>query len=91
MRRDIIILVVLAAIILLFNLGGGSLGSWDEAFYAQVSQEMYQSSNWIDLTWAGAPWADKPPVYMWATTCFYKIFGVNEFSARFTAAISGIF
>ena len=91
MRRDILILVLLSSIILFINLGAGSLSSWDEAFYAQVSQEMYQSSNWVDLTWGGTPWADKPPVYMWATTCFYKIFGVNEFSARLTSSISGIF
>jgi len=90
LKRDILVLLLLSSLVMLFNLGAGSLSSWDEAFYAQVSREMFQSSNWIDLTWAGQAWADKPPVYMWATTCFYKVFGVNEFSARLTSSIAGI-
>ena len=89
-KRDLIILFIVSAVILLANLGVGSLSSWDEAFYAQVSREIVENNNWIDLTWMGNMWADKPPVYFWSTACFYKIFGVNEFSARLFSAIAGI-
>jgi len=89
MRRDILILIAVASVILLFNLGGGSLSSWDEAFYAEVSREILETNNWIDLTWGGSPWSDKPPLYMWVTAVFYKMFGVNEFSARLFSALSG--
>ena len=90
MKKDIVILLIISSIILFFNLGSGSLSSWDEAFYAQVSREIVQSDNWIDLTWGGAPWSDKPPLYMWVTALFYKLFGVNEFSVRLFSCLSGI-
>jgi 4-amino-4-deoxy-L-arabinose transferase-like glycosyltransferase len=88
--RDIIILIIIAGFILLWNLGTGSLLSWDEAVYAQVSKEMLISHNYIDLTWAGGPWSDKPPLYMWMTVIFYNMFGVNEFSARLFSALCGM-
>ena len=90
MKRDIIILLILSSLILLVNLGAGSLSSWDEAFYAQVSREIIRSGNWIDLTWGGAVWNDKPPLCMWATALFFKLFGVNEFAARLCSALAGI-
>ncbi|MDP2924731.1 MAG: glycosyltransferase family 39 protein [Candidatus Omnitrophota bacterium] len=88
--RDLLLIFIASSLILLWNLGTGSLTSWDEAVYAQVSREILTSNNWIDLTWAGEHWADKPPLYMWMTVLFYKIFGVNEFSARFFSALCGI-
>ncbi len=90
MKKEILILIIVASVIFLFNLGAGSLSSWDEAFYAQVSREMHDSGNWIDLTWGGQPWYDKPPLYMWVTAFFYGLFGVNEFSARLFSALAGI-
>ncbi|MFH1837582.1 MAG: glycosyltransferase family 39 protein [Candidatus Omnitrophota bacterium] len=86
----LLILLMAASAILLINLGAGSLSSWDEAFYAQVSREMLQNNNWIDLTWGGLPWSDKPPLFMWGTALFYKMFGINEFSARLFSALAGI-
>lgn len=88
--RDLAILIIISGFVLLWNLGTGSLLSWDEAVYAQVSKEMLHSHNYIDLTWAGRPWSDKPPLYMWMTVIFYKIFGVGEFAARLFSALCGI-
>jgi 4-amino-4-deoxy-L-arabinose transferase-like glycosyltransferase len=89
-RTDLLILFVISAILLLWNLGSGSLLSWDEGLYAEVSREILKTGNWIDLYWADAPWSDKPPLYMWVTALFYMIFGVSEFSVRFFSAICGI-
>lgn len=90
MKRDIFILLAVSTIVILFNLGSGSLSSWDEAFYAEVSREIVQSNNWIDLTWGGAPWSDKPPLYMWVTAFFYTFFGVNEFATRLFSGLCGM-
>ncbi|MEA3489172.1 MAG: glycosyltransferase family 39 protein [Candidatus Omnitrophota bacterium] len=90
LKRDILLLLIVSSGVFLFNLGAGSLSSWDEAFYAQVSREILQTNNWIDLSWGGFPWSDKPPLYMWATAVFYRLFGINEFSVRFFSALSGI-
>ncbi|MGB3112123.1 MAG: glycosyltransferase family 39 protein, partial [Candidatus Omnitrophota bacterium] len=89
-RIDLLILFVIAAILLLWNLGTGSLLSWDEGLYGGVSREILKTGNWIDLSWADKPWSDKPPLYMWVTALFYMLFGVSEFSVRLFSALCGI-
>ncbi len=74
---------------LLFNLHAGSLASWDEALYAEVAKQILRSGNWLDLTWGGSPWVDKPPVTVWATAVFYHLFGMHEFTARLFSALCG--
>ena len=88
--KDILLLLAAASIIILWNTWTGSLTSWDEAFYAQVSREVLSSGNWMDLSWKGSAWSDKPPLYMWATALFFRTFGINEFSARLFSGLSGI-
>ncbi|MEI8350598.1 MAG: glycosyltransferase family 39 protein [Candidatus Omnitrophota bacterium] len=88
--KDIIVLLLVASFVLLWNLGTGSLTSWDEAVYAQVAREILISNNWVDLTYMGGAWSDKPPLCMWMTAIFYKLFGVSEFSARFFSSLCGI-
>lgn len=87
---DLLFLVPLSAFFMLFGLGNGSLASWDEALYAGVAKEMLLSGNWVDLRWGGSPWADKPPLGMWATALFYKFFGISEFTSRLFSALCGI-
>jgi 4-amino-4-deoxy-L-arabinose transferase-like glycosyltransferase len=86
----LLIILLLASFVFIYNLGTGSLTSWDEGVYAGVSGEILKSNNWFDLTWRDAPWSDKPPLYMWMTVLFYKIFGLNEFAVRFFSALCGI-
>lgn len=86
---DFFMLAALSSFFLLFRLGDGSLASWDEAIYASVAKELYRNGQWFKLTLGGAPWFDKPPLAIWATALSYRIFGVNEFSARFFSAVCG--
>lgn len=88
--KDVLILIALSSFVLLWGLWSGSLSSWDEATYAQIAREMLNSHNYIDLTLVGKAWSDKPPLYMWMTVIAYKVFGVNEFSARLFSALCGI-
>jgi 4-amino-4-deoxy-L-arabinose transferase-like glycosyltransferase len=83
-------LILTAAFALLWKLGTGSLAAWDEAIYAQVSKEMAQGSDWLTLHWADEPWFEKPPLLMWITALFYRLFGISEFWARVPSALSGI-
>ncbi len=84
------LLAILSAIYILGNIGTGSLTTWDEAVYANISRGLLDTNNWLMLHQGKTPWFDKPPLYMWCTALFYKIFGVNEFSTRLTSGLFGI-
>jgi 4-amino-4-deoxy-L-arabinose transferase-like glycosyltransferase len=85
------VLVLIAAFVLLYNLGGGRpLEDWDEAIYAQVSKEIVQSGDWLTLHWGFQNWFEKPPLLMWTTALLYRLFEVTEFWSRAASAFSGI-
>jgi len=88
--HDFLFLLPVSVFFLLFDLGKGSLASWDEAIYAVVAKEIVQSGNWLHLTFGGQPWCDRPPLCLWATACFFKCFGIHEFSARLFSALCGL-
>ncbi len=66
-----------------FGLFSPVLGSNDSNFYSVVAKHIYTSGNWIDLTFAGNDWLDKPHLPFWLTAISYKIFGVNAFAYVF--------
>ena len=72
------------------GIGKGSLASWDEAYYALVSREIFRTGDWINLRYFDTPFYDKPPLYLWSTSFFYHLFGVSEFSTRLTSALAGV-
>lgn len=72
-----------------YKLGFGSLASWDEAIYATVAKEVVLSGDWLGLTMNGQLWFDKPPLGIWITALFYKVFGINEFAARLFSSLCG--
>lgn len=89
-QRAVFILMSLAVILVMPGLGQGSLRDWDEAIYSQVSREMIQNRDWINLYHGYEPYYEKPPLYMWIMATFFRMFGVNEFLARLPSAISGL-
>jgi 4-amino-4-deoxy-L-arabinose transferase-like glycosyltransferase len=80
---------LLAALVLLTLLGHKPLTDWDEGIYAEVSREML-SSGWLIQHWNLQPWFEKPPLELWITAAFFKLFGISEFTARATSALSGV-
>lgn len=63
-----------------------------EGRYAQVSQQMVDSGDWVTprLWFDGelVPFLGKPPLFFWSSAVSMKIFGVNEFAARLPSLIS---
>lgn len=85
------LLLIFAAIYIVGNIGSGSLTTWDEALYANISANIVKTGDWLVLhDRPGKPWFDKPPLYMWCTAFSYNLFGINEFSARFTSSLFGV-
>lgn len=91
--KDVLVvlgLAALAALIIFWRLGEGSIGDYDEAAYAQISREILRTNDWNTPRWNGVEFFDKPPVCLWLTAIAYKFFGMNEFAARCCAALSGV-
>lgn len=88
-RITFFVLLLVAAIGLFGRLGSGVL-YWDEAIYAQVSKEMIENGNWLTPHWNGHLLFHKPPLYFWATATLFRLFGISEFAARATSALSGL-
>ena len=78
-----------AALALLPALGHRPLAEWDEAIYAGVSREMLRT-GWLVPHWNNQIWLEKPPLLLWITAAFFRLFAINEFWARAGSAFSGI-
>lgn len=78
---------VLAILFYSLNLGGTPLLDPDEPVYGQTAREMAQTGSWLTPRLNGNLWFDKPPMYFWLAAASYKIFGINEFGARFPSVL----
>lgn len=76
-------------VILTAFIHNGSISIWDqdEGAYALFGNVMLKTNNWVV---PHAMWSEihrKPPLHFWNIALSYKLFGVNEFALRFTAAV----
>ena len=62
----------------------------DEPRYAATARGMVLDNNWIVPFFNGEPRINKPPLFYWMVACSYKVFGINEFGARFPSAMAAI-
>src|SRR3990170_4463724 len=91
-KLDLLAVFLLLALAPLFfyKLGQSSLVSFDEAWYADISRNILKNTDPINLTWNGRTFTDHPPGGFLLTAVNYLVFGVSEFSARFSSAITGL-
>jgi 4-amino-4-deoxy-L-arabinose transferase-like glycosyltransferase len=83
-------LALLAYLMLFHQLGGIGLVGPDEPRYAQISREMVESGDYITPHLMGEPWFEKPVLFYWGAALAYKMFGISEWAARLTSALSGL-
>ncbi len=62
----------------------------DEPRYAQIAREMFERGDWITPRLGGFDWFEKPVLLYWLQILSYKLFGINEFAARFGSAVFGL-
>ncbi|MDY7559334.1 lipid IV(A) 4-amino-4-deoxy-L-arabinosyltransferase [Pseudomonas sp. 10B1] len=81
---------LLIAFFLAFLLPLGSHGLWipDETRYAQISQEMLLSGNWVSPHFMGLRYFEKPVGGYWMIAIGQAIFGDNLFGVRIASALS---
>src|SRR5271156_1341229 len=62
----------------------------DEGRYAEIPREMLSGGDWIIPHLNGVAYVEKPPLQYWATALSLRVFGENEFGARFYTALSAL-
>ena len=60
----------------------------DEPRFAEASREMIERGDYVVPYFNNQVRLDKPPLTYWAQTASYKIFGENDFAARFPSAVA---
>ena len=81
--RTVPILLGLLLLARLIGMAVAPLLDTTEARYGEISRKMAELNDWI-TPWFdhGVPYWGKPPLAFWVTAISFKLFGVNEFSAR---------
>jgi 4-amino-4-deoxy-L-arabinose transferase-like glycosyltransferase len=82
------VLLLIAFLSLFPLLGAAPLFDEDEGFYAEASREMLENGNYLTAHLNGVPQYDKPILIYWLQTLGFRIFGLNEFAARFPSALA---
>ena len=89
-KRLYILLFIVIIAFYFYGLGSLPLLGPDEPRYAQVAREMFLRGDLITPTLGGHTWFEKPALLYWLMMAAYKVFGVNEWSARFGPALCGL-
>ncbi|PWK45838.1 lipid IV(A) 4-amino-4-deoxy-L-arabinosyltransferase [Pseudomonas sp. B21-040] len=82
------LLLVLFALAYLLPLGTHGLWIPDETRYAQISQDMLLSGNWVSPHFMSVRYFEKPAAGYWMIAASQALFGQNLFGVRFASALS---
>lgn len=85
-----LIIAALAGLLFFPFLGSVHLFDWDEINFAESAREMLLSGDYSRVQINFQPFWEKPPLFIWMQAFSMKLFGVNEFAARFPNALFGI-
>lgn len=85
-----LVITIIGAIIFFPVLGNVHLFDWDEINFAEAAREMIVSKNYLTVQFDYSPFWEKPPLFIWMQVISMKLFGINEFAARFPNAVCGI-
>jgi len=85
-----IIIIISGALLYIPFLGGVHLFDWDEINFAESAREMIVTGDYLTVRINFIPFWEKPPLFIWFQVLSMKIFGINEFAARFPNAVCGI-
>ena len=92
-RRASSLVWVAVALVWLVSLAARPLYKPDEARYGEIPREMVASGDWLTPRLNGFKYFEKPPLQYWMTALIFKVFGVNDWSARLCtglAALAGV-
>ncbi|CAI8988651.1 Undecaprenyl phosphate-alpha-4-amino-4-deoxy-L-arabinose arabinosyl transferase 2 [Pseudomonas sp. IT-P258] len=82
------LLLTMMALAYLLPLGSHGLWIPDETRYAQISQGMLLSGNWVSPHFMDVRYFEKPAAGYWMIAIGQALFGQNLFGVRFASALS---
>jgi 4-amino-4-deoxy-L-arabinose transferase-like glycosyltransferase len=88
--QNYFIIACIAALLFFPLIGMVHLFDWDEINFAEAAREMLVTHNYTRVQINFQPFWEKPPLFFWMQALSMKIFGVNEFAARFPDAVIGV-
>src|SRR5215216_2786834 len=83
-------IILISLILFVPFLGQVHLFDWDEINFAECAREMIVSKDYLRMQIDFQPFYEKPPLFIWLQVLSMKVFGVNEFAARFPNAVAGM-
>jgi 4-amino-4-deoxy-L-arabinose transferase-like glycosyltransferase len=86
-RRDTLLLIVIFALLLGFQLGRPPLANPDEGRYAEIPREMLATGDWVTPRLDGVNYFEKPPLMYWTVALAQAAFGPAEWVVRLTPAV----
>jgi 4-amino-4-deoxy-L-arabinose transferase-like glycosyltransferase len=87
-RVYLIVLLVAGAIYLGCIVSPPSLMDDVDAIQAQIARNMLTSGDWVTARLDGVAYLEKAPLIYWIIAIFYKIFGIHDWAARISIALS---
>ena len=84
-----LLLIAVMALFFFIGLGNVHLFDWDEVNFAESAREMIVTGNYLSVQINFEPFWEKPPLFFWLQVVAMKVFGINEFAARFPNAVFG--
>ena len=85
-----LVIALVAGLLFIPGIGSVDLFDWDEINFAESAREMLVTGDWFNVQINFESFWEKPPLFIWAQALSMKVFGVNEFAARFPNAVMGI-
>ncbi len=79
-----------AALLFIPFIGKLHLFDWDEINFAESAREMIITGDYLTVRINFQPFWEKPPLFIWMQALSMRLWGINEFAARFPNAVCGI-
>lgn len=89
-NRYPLLIIIIGALFFIPFLGHVHLFDWDEINFAESAREMILTGDYLTVQVNFEAFWEKPPLFAWLQVVSMKVFGINEFAARFPNAIGGI-
>jgi 4-amino-4-deoxy-L-arabinose transferase-like glycosyltransferase len=94
LSRTAVHATLLVILTLVFCLGGLAVNKTlegDEALYALIPRTITITGEWVNLSFNGVAYYNKPPVYFWLSAALFNVLPVTASTAALPSALFGAF